>query len=193
MAVSERLGSDAAFHYDHRHQEIQRSIFGLFGDGKPVEIITVQQALKERGMLENIGGIAYLSALLDSFTTVHNLPYYIEQIEEKVSLRRLVQLCESFSAKAMSGTASADLIERFESAAMSLRKVQTSDSKPVKQLVHEALNDIERAFLQQGAISGLSTGLADLDAASDGLHGGEFVIIAALPSVGKNFASYEYR
>lgn len=79
--------------YDLRHQTVYAALLEMFLDGKPIDLITVSQHLKERKLLNEIGGIAYLSKLQDATPSAANLPYYLGVVREKSSLRKLIQTC----------------------------------------------------------------------------------------------------
>lgn len=183
--VISRFDTAVDFHYDLRHQTIQRSVFTLFESGIPVSLISIQQHLRDSKLLDQIGGIAYLNEVEDSAASSSNWGYYAEIIEEKQTLRRMISFCSETVCRIYESSSFDGVVEWFESEAMKLRRIKNGGLKPIQTLVNEALLDIEEIFKQEGRISGLSTGLPDLDSATDGLHGGEFIIIAAYPSVGK--------
>ena len=179
-----RIGA-AAF-YDLRHQTVYETLTALFEDRKPVDLISINNHLKERNLLHQIGGFAYLSILQDASPSPENLSYYLGKVYEMSLVRRAIQACSDFVGNAYEYKGDADsLIEDFERKFFQLRVTTGSDTKKINTLVHESIADIEAMFSRQGQISGISTGLADLDIETDGLHGGEDTIIAAYPSVGK--------
>lgn len=87
-------------HYDLRHQTIQDAIFALFRDDQPIELITVQQRLKDNQLLDQIGGIPYLNTLQDAVPSAANLSYYLEVVLKKSTARRLIQTCTLTVGKA---------------------------------------------------------------------------------------------
>jgi replicative DNA helicase len=182
----EKLKEIVAY-YDLRHQVIQQALFDMFNARTPVDLTTVQQWLKDKKMLDQIGGIAYLSALQDAVPSAANLSYYLDIVCEKYFLRRVIQLCSGVVGRIYDFEGDVEkLIEELEREVMSLRKPHgDSGLKTIKEIVHESLVDIERMFNNKGAISGLSTGIPDLDRETDGLHGADYILIAAFPSVGK--------
>ena len=177
---------DVSAHYDVRHQEIQRTLFDMFVERTPIDLFTVQLHLKNRGLLDQVGGVAYLSQLQD-VPSAANLSYYLEKVSEHFLLRRALALTTTFAGEIYKHQGGAEsLIEKFERDVMALRTMRgQSEVRPINEIVMDAITDIETMFTRQGEISGISTGLPDLDVATDGLHPAEYVLIAAFPSVGK--------
>src|ERR1700689_759102 len=85
--------SGAEFFYDLRHQTIYEMLAEMFNTRQAIDVITVQQKLKDKQLLEQVGGIAYLSQLQDSVPSAANLSYYIDIVREKYLLRRMIQTC----------------------------------------------------------------------------------------------------
>lgn len=178
-------GSSAVF-YDLRHQTIQDSIFKMSATGIPVDVITLVTHLKDCRQLEQVGGIAYIASL-ESDALASNLSAYLDTLLKKHLLRQMIHICTEAVGRVYDYEGDADeLCEQFEREVMALRTTRgESNVKPIREIVKDALTDIESMFERKGKISGLSTGLSDLDMETDGLHGGEYILIAAFPSVGK--------
>ena len=173
--------------YDPKHQIIFETLLDLTAKMKPVDMITVLDHLRGRKMLEMIGGIEYLNELED-VPSAANLSYYVDEVREKYTLRCVIKLCHGFTKRIYEGDGTADeLLENFEKEALAIRRFKSgSDEKLINEIVDTALVEIETMINRKGEIGGLSTGLPDLDRESDGLHGGEYILIAAFPSVGKS-------
>jgi len=173
--------------YDLRHQTIYETLSTMFNARQPIDVITLQQNLKDRQLLEQIGGISYLSQLQDSVPSAANLSYYLEIVKEKFLLRRMIQTCSGVVGRIYEFEGEVDqLLDEVEKEVLRVNesRVQTN-VQGVKDLVHHAIGQIEHFFNRKGELSGLSTGFADLDRMTDGLHGGEMIVIAARPSMGK--------
>ena len=173
--------------YDLRHQTIYETLSTMFNARQPIDLITVQQNLKDRQLLEQIGGIAYLSQLQDSVPSAANLAYYIEIVKEKFLLRKMIQTCSGVVGRIYDYEGDVDeLLDEVEKEVLRVNesRVQTN-VQGVKELVNHAIGTIEHFFNRKGELSGLATGFADLDKMTDGLHGGEMIVIAARPSMGK--------
>src|SRR5271156_4313354 len=92
--VIEKLkGTGVEVHYDLRHQTIQTELFEMYDNRIPIDVITLQQKLKNKQLLEQIGGIAYLSQLQDAVPSAANLSYYLDIAREKFLLRKMIAVC----------------------------------------------------------------------------------------------------
>jgi replicative DNA helicase len=184
----EKLKDDgkSAF-YDLRHQTIYETLSEMFNARLPVDLITVQQNLKDRQLLDQVGGIAYLSQLQDAVPSAANLSYYLDIIREKYVLRKLIQTCSSVVGRIYDFEGDVEeLLDEVEKDILHVNESrEQNEVKDVKKLVNEALVTIEHFFNRKGELSGIATGFPDLDKMTDGLHGGEMIIVAARPSMGK--------
>lgn len=185
--VFNRFSGDVTVLYDLRHQTIQTTLFEMWTAQKPIDIVTLQGQLRDRQLLEQVGGISYLNDCQDMPPSTANLPTYLDAICKKHMLRRLIVTCTKAVADVYDSEEKVDeILERFERDALAIRKLKGhGDIKHIREIVTEALADIETMWERKGQISGLSTGLSDLDKETDGLHGGDYILIAAFPSVGK--------
>jgi replicative DNA helicase len=184
----EKLKDDgkSAF-YDLRHQTIYETLSEMFNARQPIDLITVQQNLKDRQLLEQVGGIAYLSQLQDAVPSAANLSYYLEKTREKYLLRKLIQTCSGVVGRIYDYEGDVEaLLDEVEKEILHVNESrEQNEVKDVKKLVNEALVTIEHFFNRKGELSGVATGFPDLDKMTDGLHGGEMIIVAARPSMGK--------
>ena len=173
--------------YDLRHKSIYKVLIEMYDARDPIDVITVQQRLKDRQLLEEIGGIPYLIALQDAVTSTANVTYYAEILQEKYLLRKLVHVCSDAVCKVYESTGTVDeLMDEVERDILKISQSHlTGGSVATKQLVPGALNKIEAYFNNGGKIMGLETGFTDLDRLLDGMHPGEMIVIAARPSMGK--------
>jgi len=173
--------------YDLRHQTVYETLATMFNARQPIDLITVQQHLKDRQLLEQIGGIAYLSQLQDAVPSAANLAYYLDIVREKYLLRKLITTCSGVVGKVFDYEGNVEeLLDEVEKEVLRVNESRSQASMvPVNTLVHEAIATIENYFARNGQLGGLGTGFADLDKMTDGLHGGEMIVIAARPSMGK--------
>lgn len=173
--------------YDLRHQTIYETLATMFNARQPVDLITVQQQLKDRQLLEQVGGIAYLSQLQDAVPSAANLSYYLEIVREKFLLRKLITTCSGVVGKVFDYEGNVEeLLDEVEKEVLRVNESRSQGNMtPVNTLVHEAIATIENYFGRNGQLGGLATGFVDLDKMTDGLHGGEMIVIAARPSMGK--------
>ncbi len=173
--------------YDLRHQTIYETLTEMYNARQAIDLITVQQNLKDRQLLEQVGGIAYLSQLLDAVPSAANLSYYLDHVREKHLLRRMIQTCTGVVGRIYDYEGDVDaLLDEVETSVLRVNESRAQgEISSVKVLVNKALVTIENFFNRKGELSGISTGFTDLDKMTDGLHGGEMVVIAARPSMGK--------
>lgn len=174
-------------HYDLRHQTIQAELIEMFNARVPVEIIPLQQRLKDKQLLEQIGGIPYLLQIQDAVPSASNLSYYLEVLKDKFLLRQLIATCAQAVGRIYDYEGEVDkLLDEVESEILKVNESKAeSRETSVKDLTLSAMNAIENFFNRKGEITGLQTGYPDLDKMTDGLHGGEMIVIAARPSMGK--------
>src|SRR5687768_16347432 len=173
--------------YDLRHQAIFDTLVEMYDTKKPIDLITLQENLKLKNQLEAVGGIPYLSALPDAVPSAANLEYYIEIVREKYVLRKMIQTCTGVVGRVYEHEGKVDgLIDEVERDILKISedRIETTSLK-MKDLVHRAINTIEDYHTRQGALTGLGTGFVDFDKMTSGLHGGEMIVIAARPSMGK--------
>ncbi len=173
--------------YDLRHQTIYEALATMYDAREAVDIITLQQKLKDQQLLEQIGGIAYLSQLQDSVPSAANLSYYLEIVQEKFLLRRMIATCTEVVGRVYDYEGDVEtLLDEVEKEILRINESRAqSSTATVKELVGKAILTVENYFGRQGTLNGLGTGFPDLDRMTDGLHGQEMIVIAARPSMGK--------
>jgi replicative DNA helicase len=179
--------SPSAF-YLPAHQTICRLVKRLHADGAACDFITVTQALRDAGKLDEIGGSAAVTHLFTSTPTSANAGHYLDIVREKAAQRAGVTLSEQIR-DASSHRASADIVEALESAAREVREIATDPdahrAPEIKNLVMDAIERLEQAYEHRGTLSGLPTGFKDLDRLTGGLQAADMIVIAARPSMGK--------
>lgn len=173
--------------YDLRHQVIYEVLVEMHEKKESIDVITLQQRLKDKQQLESVGGIAYLASLPDKVPSSANLSFYVNIVLEKYLVRRMVLHCEKFTERIYTNEGEVDsLIEEFESEALSVTQaVQGESESNIKELVKNRLTFYQECEERGGALTGLSTGYPDLDRITDGLKPGEMIVLAARPSMGK--------
>jgi len=181
----EKISAEAF--YDLRHQTIYQTFVEMYEKRIGIDVITVHQNLKDKQLIDQIGGIPYLNLLQDAVPSAANLAYYLEIVREKFLLRKMIQTCTGVVGKIYDYEGEVD--ELLDEVEKEVLKVNESRVQPniqgVKDLVNHAITTIEHFFNRKGELSGLPTGFPDLDRMTDGLHGGEMIVIAARPSMGK--------
>ncbi|MEO5802568.1 MAG: replicative DNA helicase [Verrucomicrobiota bacterium] len=182
----EKFKSGADVFYDLRHQAIFEVLIEMYDGKQPIDLITLQQRLKDINQLEAIGGFAYLASLPDKAGTAGHLGSYAQILLEKFTLRKIIRTCSDVLGRVYEHEGEVDLLlDEVETDILRIRDSRNHESKSAKNLVDESIRTLEMLYQKQGSISGLSTGLTDLDRKTDGLHSGEFIVLAAFPSTGK--------
>jgi replicative DNA helicase len=173
--------------YDLRHQTIYEALAGMFDTREPIDVITLQQRLKDRGLLEQIGGIPYLLQLQDAVPSAANLSYYLDSVREKFMLRKMISVCTEVVGRVYDYEGEVEtLLDEVERDVLKIAESRVQGtSVTTKELVGRAIGTIENFFNRKGSLSGVGTGFLDLDRMTDGLHPAEMIVIAARPSMGK--------
>jgi replicative DNA helicase len=173
--------------YDLRHQTIYEMLAEMFNTRQAIDVITVQQRLKDKQLLEQVGGIAYLSQLQDAVPSAANLSYYLDHVREKFLLRKMIQTCTEVVGRVYDYEGEVDaLLDEVERDVLRISESRAQGSAlTTKDLVNKAIGTIENFFSRKGTLTGLATGFTDLDRITDGLHGSEMIVVAARPSMGK--------
>ncbi len=174
--------------YGTNHQLIIDAMWTMFDEKRAIDPITVQQYIKDNGDLAEVGGVDYIASLVNMVPSATHLPFYINIVREKYILRRVVRGCTDVVAKlfAHEGEVS-ETLDSVEKVLLNLTgdRIETKPVRHAKDIVHQAINHIERLHENQGKLLGLSYGFPDLDKMTQGMRGGEMIVIAARPSIGK--------
>jgi replicative DNA helicase len=173
--------------YDLRHQTIFKLLTEMYDAREAIDIITLQQRLKDKQLLEQVGGIAYLSVLPDTVPSAANLSYYLDIVLEKFLLRKMIHVCTDVVGRVYDYEGEVDaLMDEVERDILRISESRVQgQTNNIKELVKKAINTIEDFHQRQGMLTGIGTGFQDLDKMTSGLHGGEMIVIAARPSMGK--------
>ncbi len=183
----EKLKDGKEVFYDLRHQTIFETLGAMYDAREAIDVITLQQRLKDKQLLEQVGGIAYLSQLQDAVPSAANLSYYLDIVREKFLLRKMIQTCTDVVGRVYDYEGEVDaLLDEVERDVLRISESRVQGGVvTTKELVGKAIGTIENYFSRKGTLNGLATGFADLDRMTDGLHGSEMIVIAARPSMGK--------
>lgn len=183
----EKLKAGPDVFYDLRHRTIYEVLVELYDAKAAIDLITVQQTLKDRQQLEGVGGLPYLASLPDAVPSAANLGFYLEIVREKYILRRMITACTDVVSRAYEHQGEVDaLLDEVEKDILQVSQERVEgNTASIKDLVRGAVDTLERMHLNQGKLEGLSSGFPDLDRMTNGLHAGEMIVIAARPSMGK--------
>lgn len=178
--------------YRPAHQAIYDCILDLYGRGEPADPITISAELERRGELLRVGGAPYLHTLIATVPTAANAGYYAEIVAEKAVLRRLVEAGTRIVQLGYNGAEGADVDEVVDRAQAAIYEVTdrrtTEDYVALEDLLQPTMDEIDAIASRGGISQGIPTGFADLDELTNGLHGGQMIIVAARPGVGKALA-----
>ncbi len=173
--------------YKDAHRRILEAVSGMIDKGVPVELLSVAEALRREGALEEVGGAAYLSSLMDGVPRSLNVEYYAKVVKEKSLLRRLILssaqiIASSYEEKEDAG----ELINAAQAAMIDVAEQRDRGGFiPVSEIIGPAMVEVERLAQNRDAVTGVDTGYADLNKYTAGFHPAELVIVAARPSMGK--------
>ena len=173
------------------------SMVELFNEGKPVDLVTLKVRLTEKDVPPEISSLEFVRDLLESVSTSANVKYYDDIVADKSVLRRLIKFNDEISNICYAGKEPLEsILEKTEKSIFDLlQKRNIGDYVPIKNIVLNALDRIERASKNRGAVTGIPTGFIDLDYKLSGLQPSDLVLVAARPSMGKtafvlNIAQY---
>jgi replicative DNA helicase len=193
--VSTTLSPDD-FYYP-AHSIICNAIFEVYNKGQKVDIVTVVERLRKDDLLEKVGGSSYVASFVKGTISAENVIYYAEIVREKSILRDLIKKGNSIINMANSAKEDVEVIlDEAENLIFDVRKKRSYERvKPITPLLKEVMKIIEERAEKKSMITGISTGLIDLDRLSSGFQNAELIILAARPSVGKtalalNFATH---
>jgi len=185
VRVVDILGPDSFYRDAHRF--IFESILELFDRGEPVDLITVTNNLRSNGKLENAGGSVYIADLLNSVPTSANVEYYAKIVEEKSTLRKLIDAGTEIVATAFDEGDKVDqVLDNAEKVIfdIALKRVRQGFQK-IDTVIKGVLDKLDSMYDKKDALTGTPTGFPDLDKMTGGFQNSELIIIAARPSVGK--------
>jgi replicative DNA helicase len=181
--------------YKPAHQTVYDTVLDLYGRGEPADPVTVAAELTRRGELPRIGGAPYLHTLISSVPTAANASYYARIVRERSVLRRLVEAGTKIVqlGYAADGGDADDLVDRAQAELYSVTERRTSeDYLALSEVMQGTLDEIEAISSRGGAMVGVPTGFADLDQLTNGLHGGQMIVVAARPAVGKSTLGLDF-
>lgn len=173
--------------YQSAYGVVFDTIVEIYNEGKPVDLITLQERLKEKDVPAEISSLEFVRDLVTAVPTSANVKYYAEIVAEKAMLRRLIKLNDEISNMCYLGKEPMEaVLEITEKKVFELvQKRNTGDFVPIKDVVLNALEKIELASKTSGSVTGIPTGFLDLDYKMAGLQPSDLILVAARPSMGK--------
>ncbi len=174
--------------YDKRHGTIYAATIKLFEQHKPVDLLTLSNALKDSGELENIGGSSYLTELTNAVPTAAHAEHYADIVAEKSMRRKLIRASEDIVNLSFNDGATSvqEILEEAEKRLFAVSKQNTKqDLVSIEQILAEGFDRLDELHKNKGKFRGIRTGWRDLDNKTAGLQRSDLIILAARPAMGK--------
>ena len=186
IVVASELISSEDF-YNKQYGILFETMVELNDQGSPVDIVTLQDRLKEKDVPPEVSSLEFMGELVRAVPTSANIKYYANIVAEKSTLRKLIRLNEEIANTCYVGKENLEyILEDTEKRVFQLvQKRNTGDFVPIRQVVMNAMDKIEAASRNKGAVTGIPTGFVDLDYRTAGMQPSDLVLIAARPSMGK--------
>src|SRR5881628_1115375 len=175
------------YFYVPAHQTIYNVLVDLWNAGQAIDLITFTQVLRDRNLLESVGGAAFVTSLFTFVPTAANVQYYLDIVRDKYILREIITAATESVRRAYEEQDEVNnLLDEVEQRIFAVGEDRfKGEMLSMKEQVMSTLESIEKLFENKGAITGVSTGFRDLDKLTSGLHSSEMIVIAARPSMGK--------
>ncbi len=186
MATVSEIVAEHDF-YAHVHETIFGALLQLYERGEPLDKITVAEELRRRSLLDKVGGIPYLSSLMDMVPTAASAEYYAHIVREKAALRGLIHAGTQITRIGFENEEDVDgALDRSEQIVYEVgRRQRTGDFNPIYKLLKGTFEQIDRLYHSHGDRTGITSGFRDIDHYTAGFQPGNFIIVAARPAMGK--------
>lgn len=173
--------------YNEKNAKIFSSMLALQEEKTPIDLTTITSYLKKKNELNEVGGVEYLTEVLNFVPTASNVDYYIQTVEETAILRKLIETANDIATEGYRNDESInEILDSSEKKILSIVKNRkSSEFRSIKEVLAKTQSDLERLSEYKNEITGLATGWYDLDKLTTGIHPNEFIIIAARPAMGK--------
>jgi len=180
--------------YRPAHESIYDAIVELYVKGEPADPVTVVAELNRRGELARVGGAPYLHTLTANVPIATNASFYADIVREKAILRRLVDAGTRIAQMGYAGEGNVDdTVDRAQQEVYAVTEKRTAeDYAPLSAIMEATLDEIEAISNHDGSMRGVPTGFADLDELVNGFQGGQMIIVAARPAVGKSTLALDF-
>ena len=173
--------------YKEAHRVIYECMLKLYNNQSEIDLITLADELRDKGYLDVIGGIAYITSLSTIVPTTSNIKYYINIVKEKSISRQLISAANDIINLGYdSSTKVEDVLENAEKKIFDISQERTTnDFQPINQVLTETLSMLEKLYEEKSDVTGLTTGFRDLNKKINGLQRSDLLLIAARPAMGK--------
>src|SRR5213596_1062916 len=175
------------YFYVPAHQTIYTVLVELWNAGQAIDLITFTQVLRDRNLLESLGGAAFVTGLFTFVPTAANVQYYIDIVRDKYILREIISAATESVRRAYEEQDEVNnLLDEVEQKIFAVGEDRFKGQMlSMKDQVMDAIESIEKLYERKGGITGISTGFVEFDRMTNGLHEAEMIVIAARPSMGK--------
>jgi len=195
LTASEILTKDDFYH--QQYGVLFEAIVELYNSGQPVDLVTLQNKLREKDVPPEVASLEYISDLVAAVPVTVNVASYAQIVKDKALLRQIIKVNQEIENDCYNGKESVtEILEKTEHDIFALvQNHGNSEYVPIRQVVMNAIHKIEQASKQKGTVTGIPTGFIDLDYQTAGLQPSDLILIAARPSMGKtafvlNIAQY---
>lgn len=173
--------------YQHQNGILYDAMIELYGEGMPVDLVTLQNKLKEKDLPPELASIEFIRDLVSVVPTSANVKYYASIVKEKAVLRRLIKITDQISSQCYLNKESVEtILENTEKQIFDIiQNRNTGDFVSIQDIVIQSIESIEAAARNHGSVTGIATGFYDLDYKTAGLQPSDLILIAARPSMGK--------
>ena len=173
--------------YNEKNAKIFSSMIALTEEKTPIDLTTITSYLKKKNELNEVGGVEYLTEVLNFVPTASNVDYYIQTVEENAILRKLIETANDIATEGYRTDETVnEILDNSEKKILSIVKNRkSSEFRTIKEVLLKTQSDLEILSENKNEITGLATGWYDFDKLTTGLHPNEFIIIAARPAMGK--------
>lgn len=183
--------------YNRQYGVVFQSIVELYDAGKSVDLVTLQNKLREKDVPPEVSSLEFVRDLMLMVQTVTHISDYVRIVSEKATMRRLIKACEEIAGSCYVGKEElGPILEDAEKSIFNIvQRRDTGDYTPIRQVVLSAMERIEKASKNKGNVTGVATGFLDLDYKTAGMQPADLILVAARPSMGKtalvlNIAQY---
>ncbi len=179
---------DESWFYEESHRKIFRAIVTLYNQRKNVDLVTLSDRLRNDDLLEEIGGVTYLSTIIDLVPSAANVEHYANIVKEKGVLRRLIKNATNIIAESYESMGNVDqVVDNAEQLIFEIADLkQRQKSIHIKDLVKQSIETLDLLYQRKQHITGIATGFEKFDYMTSGLQASDLIIIAGRPSMGKS-------
>ena len=180
-------GLNAEDFFTERHQKIYQALFDLHNEKKPTDFTSILARLNDQKLTEEIGGVDYLSQLSDSVVSGYSAKHYIDLIQEKALMRRLILVSQDIMQESFDNSFESDeVLDKAERLILEVTQARkTSDFRKIAEVTNKVIDNITELSKLKGNPTGVKTGIKRLDTITHGLQKSDLIILAARPSIGK--------